>query len=488
MSQPRTLGELKETNYRPRSIRDELRQNMIQALKAGGSLFPGVVGYDKTVIPQIANAILAKHNFILLGLRGQAKTRLLRSLTRFLDESIPAIDGSLLNEDPLLPTSIGSIRRIEKEGDDLPIRWISREERYQEKLATPDVTMADLIGDIDPVKAATRKLDFSDPEVIHYGVIPRTNRGIFAINEVPDLAARIQVGLLNILEEGDIQIRGFPIRIPLDLLCVFSANPEDYTNRGNMITPLKDRIESQIKTHYPTTLEDSLSITAQEAYVDRGLTPITVPTYFTEIVEEIGFVARTSEFVDQNSGVSARVTISALENLISNAERRAHAHGSDHGSVRMCDVASVFPSITGKIELVYEGELEGTTAVAKHILGKAVKKVFSRYFPNAHRMEADQDRDDTQFQEIIDWFAKGSTLELTDEQRDEEYISALRDIPSLPELATTLKPANDAELASAMEFVLEGLHQYSIIAREDITGGGSAFRDLLGDMMTQFKE
>jgi len=489
MSRPRTLGELRASGYRPRPVRDELRDNLRSALRSGRTLFPGIVGYDRTVVPQLVNAILSRHNFILLGLRGQAKTRLLRGLTGFLDDAVPVVDGSEIRDDPLSPIGADTRRRLEELGDDLPIRWVPREERYVEKLATPDVTIADLIGDIDPIKAANRRLDFADPEVIHYGVIPRANRGLFAINELPDLAPRIQVGLLNILEEGDIQIRGFPVRLPLDVVIVFSANPEDYTNRGNIITPLKDRIESQILTHYPRTLEDALRITSQEAWLERDDSAVEIPAYFREIIEEIAFEARRSEFVDQNSGVSARLTISAVENLVSNVERRALLLGSDSGVPRVCDLANVLPSITGKLELVYEGEQEGTVAVARHTLGRAVKRVFSRLFPEAERLEADKDRDDTPFREVIDWFARGEKIVLSDEMTDGEYLERLRGVTGLEELARRhLEPASVAELGSAMELVLEGLHQYSMIAREDLDGGGTSYGDLLGNMLSQLKD
>jgi len=489
MQRPRTLGELKASGYRPRTVRDEVRENLIRALRAGEPLFPGIVGYEKTVIPQIVNALLSRHNFILLGLRGQAKTRLLRDLVRFLDPEIPAVDGSEIQDDPFLPVGADTKRRLAEEGDRLPIRWIPRGERYQEKLATPDVTIADLIGDIDPIKAANRRLHFADPEVIHYGVVPRSNRGIFAINELPDLAARIQVGLLNILEEGDIQIRGFPIRLPLDILMVFSANPEDYTNRGNIITPLKDRIQSQIHTHYPKDLGGSMAITDQEAWTKRNGAAPAVPGFLREIVEEIAFEARASEFVDQNSGVSARVTISAIENLVSNAERRAVLLGESRILPRVCDLLGVLPSVTGKIELVYEGEQEGTVAVARHILGRAVKKVFVRHFPEARKLEADRDRDETPFEKVIDWFSGERRVEISDEMPTPEYLARLDAVPGLRALVEKhLRPQSPEERGPAMELVLEGLHQCSMIAREDVDGGGSAYRDLLGGMMSQLRE
>jgi len=456
MDRPNTLGALKRSGYRPRSVRDEIRENLRTAVRDGRDLFPGVIGYEKTVVPQIVNAILSRHNFILLGLRGQAKTRLLRGLVSFLDEAIPAVDGSEIRDDPLEPM--------------------------------PDVTIADLIGDIDPIKAATRKLDFADPEVIHYGVIPRANRGLFAINELPDLAPRIQVGLLNILEEGDIQIRGFPVRLPLDLLMVFSANPEDYTNRGNIITPLKDRIESQIQTHYPQDLEHAVAITKQEAWTDRDGPAVPIPDFLREVVEELAFEARKSEYVDQNSGVSARVTISALENLVSNAERRALMLGEDAATPRLCDLGSVLPAITGKIELVYEGEQEGTTAVARFITGKAVKNAFARRFPDAAKLEADKDRDDTPFRKIIDWFSGSNQVVVSDEMPTAEYLETLRSVDGLEELVREHgAPEDDSEVGPLMELVLDGLHQFSMIAREDLEGGFLQYGDLLGNMLSQLE-
>ena len=488
MDRPNNLGALKASGYRSRSVREEIRENLREALRGGSELFPGVIGYEKTVVPQIVNAILSRHNFILLGLRGQAKTRLLRGLIRFLDEAIPAVDGSEIRDDPLAPIGADAHRLLAEAGDDLPIRWIEREERYVEKLATPDVTISDLIGDIDPIKAANRKLDFADPEVIHYGVIPRANRGLFAINELPDLAPRIQVGLLNILEEGDIQIRGFPVRLPLDLLMVFSANPEDYTNRGNIITPLKDRIESQIQTHYPQDLEHAVAITRQEAWTDRDDPGVPLPDFFRDVVEELAFEARKSEYVDQNSGVSARVTISSLENLVSNAERRALVLGEDHANPRLCDLGSVLPAITGKIELVYEGEQEGTTAVARFITGKAVKNVFARRFPEAVKLEADKDRDDTPFRKVIDWFSGSNQVVVSDEMPTAEYLEALRSVDGLEDLVRGHgAPKDEAEVGPLMELVLEGLHQFSMIAREDLEGGFLQYGDLLGNMLSQLE-
>src|SRR5258706_10472742 len=363
MNKPQTFGELKASGYRPRGVKEELRENLRRALSQGESPFEGIHGYERTVLPALYNAILSKHDLLLLGLRGQAKTRLLRMLVNLLDADIPAIAGSELNEDPFLPITKYGRRLLAEKGDDARLAWIPRSERYREKLATPDVTIADLIGDVDPIKAATERRSYSDEEVIHFGIIPRTNRGIFAINELPDLQPRIQVGLFNIMEEKDIQIRGFNVRIPLDILIVFTANPEDYTNRGNIITPLKDRIDSQIFTHYPRTIEDSIKITEQEAWVKRNGRRTLIPSYFKEIVEQIGFEARKSEFVDQKSGVSARLTIASMENLVSNAERRAILTGDQCVVPRVCDLPHILTGMTGKIELVFEGEQEGPLKV-----------------------------------------------------------------------------------------------------------------------------
>ena len=386
MSRPRTFGELKVAGHRPRTVKDEMRANLIASLRGGGALFPGIVGYETTVEPQVVNAILSRHDFILLGLRGQAKTRLLRSLTRFLDEWIPAVEGCPLNSDPLAPLTHHARMLIETRGDEAPIVWLHRDQRYQEKLATPDVTIADLIGDIDPIKAATLRLDYSDERVIHYGIIPRTHRGIFAINELPDLQPRIQVGLLNILEEKDFQIRGFPVRIPLDVMMVFSANPEDYTNRGNIITPLRDRINSQILTHYPLDREQGMAITAQESWVkrDAGI-EVETPRFMRELVEEVAIQARRSEYVDQNSGVSARLPIALLENLVSNAERRGLVTGETRVTTRVCDLQQAVSAVSGKVELVLEGEQEGTLNVARALLGRGVKALFSQRFPDAFK-------------------------------------------------------------------------------------------------------
>ena len=382
MNKPNTFGDLKKSGYRPRGVKEELRANLRRALAGGENPFEGIHGYERTVLPSLHNAILSRHDFLLLGLRGQAKTRLLRMLVNLLDPEIPAIAGSELNEDPFEPITKYGRRILAEQGDATPLVWIPRAERYREKLATPDVTIADLIGDVDPIKAATERRSYSDEEVIHFGIVPRTNRGIFAINELPDLQPRIQVGLLNILEERDLQIRGFPIRIPLDILLVFSANPEDYTNRGNIITPLKDRISSQIVTHYPDDVKTAAKITAQEAWLDRADEPrVEIPDFFRELIEEIAFAARSSEFVDQSSGVSARMPIAAVEILASNLERRGLKHGEKRVAPRLCDLPSTLPAITGKVEMVYEGEQQGAEVVAKRLIGTAVKKLFDARFP-----------------------------------------------------------------------------------------------------------
>src|SRR5258705_12916637 len=404
MKKPETLKALKATDYRSQTVKQEMRRNLVGRIEGGENLFPGIVGYEKTVLPQIENAILSGHDFILLGLRGQAKTRILRQLTRFLDEWMPAIEGCELNDDPLNPICSSCKRRVAAEGDALPIRWIHRDERYREKLATPDVTIADLIGDIDPIKAANKRLSYSDPEVMHFGIIPRTHRGIFAINELPDLQPRIQVGLLNILEERDFQIRGFPVRMPLDIAMVFSANPEDYTNRGNIITPLRDRIASQIMTHYPLALEDGITITDQEAWTARKSTvAVDVPYYFKELIEEVAVQARKSEYVDQSSGVSARMTISLMENVVSNAGRRGLRTGEAIVRPRLADLHGAISAISGKVELVYEGEQEGPASVARHLIGKAVKALFARTFPDAYKTRGKDAATAQAYRPIVEW-------------------------------------------------------------------------------------
>ena len=499
-----TLGELRNSGYRVRSVKDEMRENLLAKIARKEKLFPGIHGYDRTVIPALQNAILSKHDVILLGLRGQAKTRILRSLTSLLDERIAVIEGCEINDSPFQPACKRCRRLAAEKGDDLPIAWMHRDERYREKLATPDVTVADLIGDIDPIKAANRRLTYADEEVIHFGIIPRTNRGIFAINELPDLAPRIQVALLNILEERDLQIRGFPVRISMDVVLVFSANPEDYTSRGNIITPLKDRIDSQILTHYPQSVQTAMQITEQEAWLDRRVkTTIEIPQYVREMVEQIAFVARESELVDQSSGVSARLTISAMELLQSNLERRAAMTGDAHVFPRLSDLAMVLPAITGKVEMVYEGEQQGAEVVARKLIGTAVGKLFESKFPPIERagvsgrrsMEMDQDEMDDAFvgrrikkpqpppreeprpnaktepnyDSILAWFVDGNKITLSDEQPFAEYFRELNRVPKLQDTARKyIQARNDYELAFWMEMVLEGMHQALRLAREDL--------------------
>ena len=499
-SRPRTLRELKASGYRPRTVKDELRANLIARLRAREPLFPGIIGYQHTVEPQIVNAILSRHDFILLGLRGQAKTRLLRALTGFLDEWIPAVEGCPLHSDPFHPLTHHARLVVEGKGDDAPIEWIGREARYQEKLATPDVTIADLIGDIDPIKAATMKLDYSDERVIHYGIIPRTNRGIFAINELPDLQPRIQVGLLNILEEKDFQIRGFPVRMPLDIQVVFSANPEDYTNRGNIITPLRDRISSQIVTHYPQAREQGVAITAQESWVDRdqGVT-VKVPSFMRELVEEVAIQARKSEYVDQNSGVSARLPIALIENLVSNAERRGLATGERTVWTRVCDLQQAVSAVSGKVELVLEGEQEGTLNVARALLGRGIKALFAQCFPDAYKPRrsrgpargaeaaagAEAELASSEYRPILEWFASGNHVAISDDMPQGEYAKTLSAVKSLERLAAKhLEPETPEEAAVAMELVLEGLHQNSILSRERADGAVTQYKDMLKSMLS----
>ena len=493
---PRTLAELRAAGYpQRRTVKEEMRANLVRMLHAGtdlGALFPGILGYEQTVLPGLVNAILSRHDFVLLGLRGQAKTRILRSLVRFLDERIPAIAGTDLNENPFAPITAQGRRLLAEHGDATPIRWIGRDQRYQEKLATPDVTIADLIGDVDPIKAATQRLSYADQGVIHYGIVPRTNRGIFAINEVPDLPPRIQVGLLNILEENDFQIRGFPLRIPLDICMVFSANPEDYTNRGNIISPLKDRIDSQIITHYPQDMEHALAITRQEAWEGRrGAARIEVPDYFRELIEDVAFEARDSEFVDQNSGVSARMTIALLENVISNVERRCFRHGDRVACPRLSDLQQALPAITGKLELVYEGEQEGPALVARKIIGQAVRRTFRRYFPKPDVKVRDSEEEaDTSspYSPVVAWFAEGNTLETSDDLTYGEYRGRLEQVSGLRDLAAAgLKIGAEEELGLGMELVLEGLHQHSMLSKRDLDSATS-YRDMLKAMFDQMKD
>ncbi|MCB9377575.1 MAG: magnesium chelatase [Holophagales bacterium] len=471
---PRTLGELRAAGYRPRSVREEIRGNLKRKLAACDELFPGVLGYERTVIPGVVNALLAGHDFILLGLRGQAKTRILRQMTSLLDPEVPELAGSEIHDDPLAPVSTWGQRRVEEAGDDAPLDWLPAEARYNEKLATPDVSIADLLGDIDPIKAATRRLTYADPEVIHFGIVPRTNRGIFAINELPDLAPRIQVGLLNLLEERDLQIRGFPVRLALDILFAFSANPEDYTNRGSIITPLKDRIASQILTHYPVSANLAARITEQEAWTERDVEAVTIPPEVRLLIEEIGIAARESDLVDQSSGVSARVGIAAIELLTSNLERRALATGDQPVYPRVCDLQLLAPAITGKIEMVYEGEQQGAEVVAKKLTGQAVQKAFHDHFPEpggGRREERDEESQEAAsgpYAEILAWFAAGNAVNVSDEMPFDAYEAELSKVPGLFDLPRVGQARSREERAFWAELALEGLHQSLKLARQDL--------------------
>jgi len=478
----KTLGALKESNWESVSVKEEIRRNLISKIRSGETLFPDIKGYDKSVIPQLQHALLAKHDSILLGLRGQAKTKILRQLVSFLDEYMPVIEGSEINDDPLNPVSKHARELVEEQGDETPIRWIHRSQRYGEKLATPDTAVADLIGDIDPIKAAAEKLTLANENVINFGLIPRTNRGVFAINELPDLQPRIQVALLNIMQERDIQIRGFNVRIPLDVAMVFSANPEDYTNRGNIITPLKDRIDSQILTHYPREIEVGMEITEQEAWISRnGDLHVRVPQLLKELLEEVAFEARESEYIDQKSGVSTRMTITAMEQLISAAERRAIVNGESSTVARITDVFHMVPALTGKLELVYEGEQEGVLNVAKHIIGKAIKKTFAKHFPDPE--EQKKQDDESIYKPILDWFANGNTLDLTDNMDQEQYRQALSDVPGLASVTEKHFDLEDGEdKLAVMDFVIEALHQHSMLGKEDMDDRRS-YSDMLGSML-----
>jgi magnesium chelatase subunit I len=493
MNHEKTIHELKASGYKPVPVKEEVRRNLIQKLQKNEPLFPGIIGYEKTVIPSLVNAILGKHDILLLGLRGQAKSRLLRALPQLLDEYIPVIKGCEINDNPFQPVCKHCSDLNKEHGDDVEIEWLNRSSRFSEKLATPDVTIADLIGDIDPIKAATLRLHYAHEGAIHYGIIPRTNRGIFAINELPDLQPRIQVGLFNIMEEKDIQIRGFNIRIPIDIMMVFTANPEDYTNRGNLITPLKDRIDSQIITHYPKTIEDALAITQQEAWIQRNGQKARVPSYIAEIIEQIGFEARGSEFVDQKSGVSARLTISAMENLISNVERRALLTGEPEIFPRISDLHATLPAITGKMELVMEGELEGSVKVGKALIGKAVRTIFQKYFPDPLQRKTRTNsgtEDRSEYQPVIQWFESGNKIELADDMPFKQYRSELEKVKGLRELALKYMPEakqNAYELATAMEFVLDALHQSSRIAKDDVEGT-AVYKDLVNSIFQRHEE
>ncbi len=461
---PQTLGELRSTSrfseacLKTRTVKDEMRGNLIARLHSGETLFPGIVGYEDSVIPQIVNAVLSKQNFILLGLRGQAKSRILRALTELLDERMPSIAGCEIRDHPYRPLCRRCRDLIAECGDATPIAWITRDERYVEKLATPDVTVADLVGDIDPIKAARGGRDLASELTMHYGLLPRANRGIFAINELPDLAGKIQVALFNIMQEGDVQIKGYPVRLALDLALVFSANPEDYTARGKIVTPLKDRIGSEIRTHYPETLEEGMAITAQEAWAERGAASVDIPPYIREIIEQIAFSAREDKKVDKRSGVSQRLPISTMELVVSNAERRALVNRESVVLPRVSDIYAALPGITGKLELEYEGEMRGADTVVRELISGAVGKIYDRFFPNA----------DTK--QIEEWFNLGGTVKLDDDHPAADALADLKQIQGLMERlaplhVSKLEPA--PRLVSAAEFLLEGLVAHKKLTRNE---------------------
>ncbi|WP_339660767.1 magnesium chelatase [uncultured Polaribacter sp.] len=479
-----TLGQLKESGYKSKSIKDELRENLISKIKNKESAFLGIHGYENTVIPELERAILSKHNINLLGLRGQAKTRLARLMLNLLDEYIPVVEGSEINDDPLKPISRFAIELIKEKGDATPIYWLHRSERFAEKLATPDVTVADIIGDIDPIKAANLKLSYADDRVIHYGMIPRANRCIFVINELPDLQARIQVALFNILQEGDIQIRGFKLRLPLDMQFLFTANPEDYTNRGSIVTPLKDRIGSQILTHYPEDIETAKIITQQEAKLDKRQTEtIFVPELAKDLLEQIVFEARESEFVDAKSGVSARLSITAFENLLSTAERRLLISGDENTTLRLSDFDGIIPAITGKVELVYEGEQEGAAFVAKSLIGNAIKSLFPIYFPEIKKLE--KQTAESPYDDVISWFFNtDSDFEILDDLKEEAYKSLLDKIAPLEILLNEYQPkTKKQESYFVKEFVLWALVEYKKLSKYRFAEG-TQFKDPYGNFMS----
>ncbi|WP_335967148.1 magnesium chelatase [Galbibacter sp. PAP.153] len=479
----KTLGQLKESGYRSKSIKDELRDNLIEKIKKNETTFEGIHGYENTVIPELERAILSRHNINFLGLRGQAKTRLARLMVALLDEWIPVVKGSEINDDPLQPLSRYAMELIKEHANDTPIVWIHRQERFFEKLATPDVTVADLIGDVDPIKAANLKLSYADDRVIHYGMIPRANRSIFVINELPDLQARIQVALFNILQEGDIQIRGFKLRLPLDMQFVFTANPEDYTNRGSIVTPLKDRIGSQILTHYPETVEIAKKITKQEAKLEISQKEsIYVPELVFDLLEQIAFEARNSEYIDHKSGISARMSITAFENLMSTAERRMLKNNEDATGIRLSDFMGVIPSITGKVELVYEGEQEGAAFVAQELINDAIKSMFPKYFPKIEKLE--RPNAPSPYDEIVQWFFDGSGLELLDDVPDNEYKDGLDQIKPLTNLLLEYQPDIEAKDSYFIkEFLLWGLVAYKKLSKHRFTEGYQ-FKDPYGSYIS----
>ena len=479
-----TLGQLKASGYQSKSIKAELRDNLVAKLRNKEVVFDGVHGFENTVIPELERAILSGHNINLLGLRGQAKTRLARKMVDLLDEYIPFVAGSEINDDPLQPISRFATTLIAEKGDETPIAWLHRSDRFAEKLATPDVTVADLIGDVDPIKAANLKLSYADDRVIHYGMIPRANRCIFVINELPDLQARIQVALFNILQEGDIQIRGFKLRMPLDMQFVFTANPEDYTNRGSIVTPLKDRIGSQILTHYPKSVAIARTITQQEAKLSVSQTNVVyVPDLAKDLLEQINFEARESEYVDAKSGVSARMSITAYENLISTAERRALMQGQEKTTVRLSDFLGIIPAITGKVELVYEGEQEGAASVAQILIGSAIKTYFENIFPKIGKLEKPNEK--TPYTDLIEWFFTESGFELLDDCSDAEYENILQSIKPLAVLVEKYQPnLSVSDQLFMKEFVLWALVEFKKLSKDRIAKGYE-FKDIYGSYINK---
>lgn len=479
----KTLAQLKGAGYHHRSVKDEIRSNLIQKIKKRENVFEGIWGYEDTVIPDLERALLAGHDINLLGLRGQAKTRLARMMVHLLDEYIPVIEGSELNDDPLNPISRFGRDRLAELHDETPIAWLHRNDRYTEKLATPDVSIADLIGDVDPIKAAALRLPYSDERVIHFGLIPRSHRSIFVINELPDLQARIQVALFNILQEGDIQIRGFKLRLPLDVQFVFTANPEDYTNRGSIITPLKDRIDSQIITHYPKTLEIGKRITQQEARIQTEQKTRVMPVELAkDLVEQIAFEARKSELVDAKSGVSARLTISAYENLVAAAERRALINDESIAFLRIADFVGIVPAITGKVELVYEGEQEGPAHVAQNLFGKAIRAQFVHYFPDPEKFRKQKEK--SPYRKITEWFGAGQSIDVLNDAPQAGYEKTLRSVPGLEGLVKDFHGnADSATRLFLMEFALHGLAEFSLISKHNLVRG-LQFKDLLSSMFS----
>lgn len=482
MKEIQTLAELKKSGYKPQNIKEEIRGNLIEKIKRSEPVFEGIIGYDHTVIPDVERALLSQHNILLLGLRGQAKTRIARQMIGLLDEFIPVVAGSEINDDPMNPISRYAHDLIAEMGDETPVEWMHRSARFVEKLATPDVTVADLIGDIDPIKAATLKLPYSDERVIHFGLLPRAHRSIFVINELPDLQPRIQVGLFNILQEGDVQIRGFKLRLPLDIQFLFTANPEDYTNRGSIVTPLKDRIGSQILTHYPRRIEDARSITKQEARIANNAPDIAVPDALLNLIERVGFIARDSDMIDEKSGISARMAISGYENMMSSVERRLLKNGEEKGTARIADLYAMIPSITGKVELVYEGEQEGPWQVAMELIGEAIKEEFRQYIPDP----TNTFDNDEHFLNIRSWFSTGNILELENDDSEAEFTATLNEVPFLDEIIFEYMDKPQDRMFWK-EFVLHALSEFNVLNKE-VWDGHMNFNDMLANMLDDLDE